>query len=222
MRLFSPSPGFAKLLAPLAGLALAAALAVPAIYWAERSSLSAWSRKAERFVPKKAGRELYHAPGVTTPPTIAADRAELVDDAPVVGVESGGKFRAYHLGTMRAKARHVVNDVIGVRAVSVSYCDLDDCVRAFAADGATAPLAIAVEGLADGGMLIGVDGVAYFQKTGEGADAAAGQAAPRFPYAEFPAERTTWGRWKALHPDTDVYFEPPPGPSAPEPAAPGR
>jgi len=114
---FRPSPGFRKLLAPLAGLAVLAALAGPAIYWAERSSLAEWSRKAERFTPKKADREVFHSPGVVTPASIPADRATIDADDPVVGVESGGRFRAYHLPSMTAKARHVVNDVVGGRAV---------------------------------------------------------------------------------------------------------
>ncbi|OJW13703.1 MAG: hypothetical protein BGO49_29695 [Planctomycetales bacterium 71-10] len=221
---FRPSPGFRKLLAPLAGLAVLAALAGPAIYWAERSSLAEWSRKAERFTPKKADREVFHSPGVVTPASIPADRATIDADDPVVGVESGGRFRAYHLPSMTAKARHVVNDVVGGRAVTVTFCDLDDCVRAFGGDESSLPLPIALAGLADGGMLLSVDGVAYFQRTAEVADPVV-KALPPFPYASFPATRTTWGRWKSLHPETDLYVHQAPTPSAPEAsphAAPAR
>ena len=216
MPIFRTSPAFAKLLLPLAGFALAAALAVPAIYWAESSNLAAWSRKAERFVPGKKGREVVHLPGVATPPAVSAAEAPLGPDEPVVGVEAGGKFRAYHLASMKPKANHVVNDLVGGRAVTVTYCDLDDCVAAYGGAESTTPLAIALEGLADGGMLISADGVAYFQKTAEAADIPPEGPPPRFPYPSFPTTRTTWGRWKSEHPDTDLYLY---QPAMPAPAA---
>lgn len=213
---FRPSPGFRKLIAPLAGLGLLAALAVPAIYWSERSSLDAWSRKAERFVPKKADREVFFSPGVKTPASIPAAEAQIDADDPVIGVESGGRFRAYHQRTMSAKARHVVNDVVGGKAVTVTFCDLNDCARAYGGDDASAPLPIALAGLADGGMLISVDGVAYFQQTAEVADPVVDKQLPPFPYAPFPVTRTTWGRWKSLHPETDLYVDQPPAQPAPD------
>lgn len=213
---FRPSSGFQKLLAPLAGLALLAALAGPAIYWAERSSLAEWSRKAERFTPKKADREVFFSPGVETPESIPAAQAAIGPDDPVIGVESGGRFRAYHQRSMTAKARHVVNDVVGGRAVTVTFCDLDDCARAYGGDESSTPLPIALAGLADGGMLLSVDGVAYFQRTAEVADPVGARPLPPFPYASVPVTRTTWGRWKALHPETDLYVHQAPAPSAPE------
>jgi hypothetical protein len=208
MQPFKIAPGLTRLAAPLAGLVLVGGLAIPAVFWLEQRELAEWARRNEPFKPPGDGREVFRAPGVKSPPTVPADEARLDDDELVVGIEAGGRFRAYHVRTMSDRTRHVVNDVVGGRAVTVAYCDLSDCVSAYGGDEAKAPLDVAVAGLADGGMLISVDGVAYFQETVESADPPPpGRAAPEFPYALDPATRTTWGRWKSLHPDTDLYAE---------------
>lgn len=222
---FKPSPGFARLQKPLIGLVAVAFLSVPGIYWTERSSLAVWARKTERFVPKKPPRNVYHFEGAKSPATIPVVEATLADADPIIGIEAEGKFRAYQQSVMSAKARHVLNDVIGGKAVTVTFCDLDDCARAFVGgEGSSRPLDIDLAGLDDGGMLLSVDDVVYFQKTAESADLKLGKDAPPFPYASYPVTRTTWGEWKALHPDTDIYefgalkaAEPKtPGPKSPE------
>jgi len=199
----------ARLAAPLIGLALVAVLAVPAIYWAERSSLAEWARKTERFRPKqRLVQKNFHSEGVTTPATLPAPEAQLADDEPVVGVEAAGAYRAYRLRSMAALTRHVINDLVGGKAVTVTFCDLNDCVRAFGGGESKTPLDVTVAGLADGSMLIGVGDHIYFQNTSEIANPETDKAAPRFPYPSIPATRTTWGEWKSLHPTTDVYIHP--------------
>jgi len=112
------------------------------------------------------------------------------------------------------RSRHVVNDVLGGKAVSVAYCNIFDCITAYGGEDAANPLDLGVAGLAGGSMLLSVHGFAFYQKTSEPADPTpAGQELPKFPYASYPAERTTWGRWKTLHPDTDLYLYEPPPPS---------
>lgn len=220
MRRFTPSPGFMRLRAPLIGLAVVAALTVPAIYWSERSSLAVWARKTERFVSKEPMRHVFFLEGVKMPETIPAARATLADDEAVIGIEAAGKFRAYHQHAMSAKSRHVLNDVVGGKAVTVTFCDLDDCARAYGGDEASAPLDIGLAGLDEGGMVLRVDSIAYYQKTAEAADPVVGKAVPPFPYAPFPLTRTTWGEWKALHPDTDLYVHVAPKTDSPKsPAA---
>ncbi|WP_337176991.1 DUF3179 domain-containing (seleno)protein [Paludisphaera sp.] len=217
MRLFEAAPGLARRVAPWAGLVLIAGLTVPAVFWLERRQLAAWARETEKFKPPGGGREVFLAPGVKSPPTVPAGEARLDDDEPVIGIVAGGRARAYHVRTMSDKTRHVVNDLVGGRAVTVAYCDLSDCISAYGGDEATSPLDVGVAGLVNGEMLVSVGGVAYFQETGDLADVAhPDRAAPRFPYARFPATRTTWGRWKSLHPDTDLYLHQTSVPTSPE------
>jgi Protein of unknown function (DUF3179) len=220
MDFFKPSPGFARLRAPLVGVAVVAALAVPAIYWAERSSLAVWSRQTERFIPERPTRDAFRLAGLKSPATTPAARANLVDDEPVIGIEVAGKFRAYHTRSMSVKSRHVLNDVLGGKAVTITYCDLNDCARAYGGNEASGPLDVALGGLDDGGMLLSVGDVAYYQKTAQVADPVRDKPVPPFPYASYPLTRTTWGEWKSRHPETDVYIYEAPASSASK--TPGR
>ena len=216
MLTFKPSPGFRRLAPLLLGLALLAALSVLAVYWGERSSLAAWSRKTERFVPTTSVRHMFQMAGVETPPTTSAAGATLEDDELVIGIEAAGKFRAYHQLTMCGKSRHVLNDVLGGTAVTVTYCDIADCAGAFGGIEGSGPLNINLAGLDEGGMILKVDEVAYYQQTGALADPPHDKPAPPFPYASFPLTRTTWGEWKTLHPDTDLYVHDAPKTDSPK------
>jgi hypothetical protein len=134
---------------------------------------------------------------VVRPPAVPAANAPLADDDVVVGVVAGGKARAYRLDAFRSTARHVVNDVLNKTAVSVTYCDRDDCLRVFTADRED-PLPIGVGGFRHGLMLrVGAD--YYWQKDGKAVGGA------EIPYRSLPSERTSWGQWKKAHPGTDVY-----------------
>ena len=205
------SSGLTRLGIPILGFALLAAVSVLAVYWVERTSLAAWSHKTERYVPTTSVRHMFQMAGVETPPTTSALGATLADDEPVIGIEAAGKFRAYHQVAMSGKTRHVLNDVVGGKAVTVTYCDIADCARAYGGADGSSPLHINLAGLDEGGMILKVDEVAYYQQTGEPADPTTGKAPPPFPYPSFPLTRTTWGEWKTLHPDTDLYvYNPPP------------
>lgn len=192
----------------VSGFAFAATLGCLAIYSAERASLKSWARKTERFVPKTPMRYQFFGLGLDTPGTLPAEAADLGGDEPVVGIEAGGKARAYHLRSMAVKSRHIVNDVVGGAAVTVTYCDLSDCVRAFGGAESKQPLAIALAGLLDGQMLIKVGDVTYAQETGAVIETDPGKREVPLPYPSVPTTRTTWREWKARHPDTDVYLNP--------------
>lgn len=219
MRTFKPSSGLARLGAPLIGLTVIAFLSVPAIYWSERSSLAVWARKTEPYASRLAPRQEFHVEGQKTPETTPAAAAVLADEEPVIGIEADGKFRAYRQRAMTVMSRHVFNDVLGGTAVTVTFCDLDDCARAFGGDKASGPLDIDLAGIDEGRMLLSVGDVIYFQKTAENAELTPGKTAIPFPYASFPLKRTTWGEWKMLHPDTDLYVYNPPKTPDPKSAA---
>ena len=129
-------------------------------------------------------------PGLEMPPTVPADTAQLADDAPVAGVVVNGRPRAYSLQSMSQPQYHVLNDVLAGRAVSVTYCDRTDCLRAFSAPSPR-PLPVWLEGWSGDEMLISLDSQVFSQNEA--------------PLAAWEVEHTTWSQWRAGHPDTDVF-----------------
>lgn len=191
-------------LAALVALVLAAeAAAVAGVYLGERSWQARFAAglSSAGGEPPEPGRSVIVAEGIRTPEAVPAGSARLRDDEEVVGVVVGGRARAYRLAAMLDWSGHIVNDVVADRPVTITYCDLADCVRAFTGDGAGDPLPVAQSGLKDGRMVLRARGIDYFQ---DEARALAG-GGPDFPFAALPAERTTWDAWRRAHPDTDVY-----------------
>ena len=136
-----------------------------------------------------------------------AASARVSNMAPVVGVSVEGHYRAYPLLFFMRPDRHVLNDLLGDVPITVTYCDLDDCVRIFTAPTRGQALAIAVNG-ADPSrprkMLLQIEAARYWQDTGLPLDEETAVSDP-FPYAEAPFVRTTWGQWREAHPDTEHY-----------------
>jgi hypothetical protein len=142
-------------------------------------------------------------PGIREPRAVPAADAGLGDDEPVVGVQAGGRARAYRVGALSmGQATHVVNDVLGGVPVSVTYCNMHHCARTFTGAAAGGPLALSQGGLVTGSMVLRAGGRRYRQDSGAALD----PDAPPFPYAAYPREETTWGQWRRAHPDSDVYL----------------
>jgi hypothetical protein len=192
-----------RLLWALAGLAAAEACFILAWYAVERTRL----RAVEHGVTYAKGEGPYlwrfENSGIARPSTRPAAAAGLGGDEEVIGVVVGGEARAYWLKALRYPPQHLINDELGESPVSVAYCDLSDCTRAYTKPGATGPLELATVGLLDGKMVIKVGGVRYYHQTGDAVEPVPG--APAFPYQPLPWTRTTWRDWKTLHPTTDVY-----------------
>jgi hypothetical protein len=141
--------------------------------------------------------------GVRLPRVRAAADANLADDAEVIGICAGGQARAYFTGVMGTlPTRHVVNDLVGGRAVSVTYCDRTSCSRAYSGGAVNTPLDIGVAAWSERGLVLRVEHADYLQATGESVDTPGGAG---LPYQETPCEQTTWKAWRDAHPDTDVY-----------------
>ena len=146
---------------------------------------------------------------VQRPFAVDADSTWLPDNARVIGVEVRGRFRAYAISAFTKIDEHVVNDVLGGRPVTVTYCNRTDCARVYTDPNGDRPLAVAVGGWvgesgsgSDGVLLLRIESNYYLQDTGETLEGWG-----HFPYPEVEFERSTWGRRQA-HPNTDVVAGP--------------
>lgn len=129
----------------------------------------------------------------------------------VIGVELGGRARAYSVELVAA--RHVVNDVVGGVPVSVTYCPLAQAASVVRATVDDRRLYLHAAAPWRGHFLLAEStGPAWSQLTGQ----AAGAPAP--PLELLPAELTSWERWKSRHPETELVALPAdPGECAPPP-----
>ena len=140
----------------------------------------------------------FMTPGVRRPLAVAAGEAQLDDDTEIIGVTVAGVNRAYVVTALSSTSTHIVNDVIQDRAVSVTYCDRTDRARIFKVPDKTAPgkqtiIALSLLGWNGDQMLLQLDGESYAHDAVE------------IPLTDVPFERTTWEKWKAAHPQTDVF-----------------
>ncbi len=157
------------------------------------------------------------------PPTRTSDpdRIPYSDDTPVIGVTLGNRYRAYLLADLWDADRHVQNDIFDDVPVSVTFCDLSNCLKAFTDETRGRPL-----DLKNGGphpskarrMVLSAGGRIFEHDTGLPLD---GNTSRPFPYAAVPAVRTNWGKWRTAHPDTEFRANgrlyPPAKPPAIEP-----
>jgi hypothetical protein len=145
-----------------------------------------------------------HAKGIVRPPIVEADASGLRPDEEVIGIEVDGHPRAYRLSAFRDRSEHVVNDLIAGVPVTVSYCDLSDCVRTYTDRGKSAPLEVAIAGLFEGReMVLEVGGRLFFQKSGQ--PLKPGEGPSSLPLEPLSPTRTTWEQWRRDHPSTGVY-----------------
>jgi len=134
-----------------------------------------------------------------------AERPLLPEGSAVVGVERGGRARAYPLRVLNW--HEVVNDTLG-GPLLVTYCPL--CGSSITAerrvDGAETVFGVS-------GRLWREDLVMYDRRTESlwGQLLAAAISGPRTGerLTLVPSELTTWGEWQRRHPDTEVLLPPP-------------
>ncbi len=149
----------------------------------------------------------FISPGIDQPPTRPALESGLDDGSMVIGIEVDGKARAYAASAMSSPTQHIVNDLVGEVPVTVTYCDRNNCARAFTADQRSHRLRIDLMGMVMGRMVLRTESGMYYQDSG----ASVNENGAPLPYAHFPVAVTTWKAWRDAHPDTDVYVgdEPP-------------
>ena len=132
-------------------------------------------------------------PGVREPETKSAGEAELSDKTRVIGIMEGEMARAYVEMAMHLPQTHVVNDLFGDHAITVTLCDRCNCVRVLTKPHSGRPLDVMVGGFLNSRLALEIDGRTFSQD------------AEDLPLQEHDFTRTTWGEWKIQHPETDVY-----------------
>ncbi len=142
-------------------------------------------------------------PGISRPRTVPAAAAILSDEEEILGVEVNGHARAYRLKTLADPTHHVINDRLENQPVSITYCNVSECARTFLGPEGTASLDIGVGGLWKSGLVLRVDGLYYSQKTGERINHPTKPGS--WPLVSHPVTRTSWAKWRARYPETDVY-----------------
>lgn len=180
------------------GIALGVALLVAGSFWFGQSALTRSS-----FDPDWPTRMIEVPPRSADVPVAAAD-VGLSPEAAVLGVSFAGRHRAYPVSAMSDSISHVMNDQVGGQPLTVAYCDRTNCARAFTSRDGQSALDLAVGGwLNEGGVkdLIVRHGRSRYELT---TGRAVTPDAPPFPFETVDVEQTTWGEWRAAHPDTDL------------------
>ncbi|MEL6915846.1 MAG: DUF3179 domain-containing (seleno)protein [Pseudomonadota bacterium] len=141
--------------------------------------------------------------------TTAAEARWLTDNAIVFGLEINGEARAYPRRIM--EVREMVNDTLGGRDLGIPYCTLCGAAQAYYTDDL--PPGVARPILRTSGLLSRSNKVMYDLETRSVFDTFLGHAVTG-PLAEAGVTlpraglvTTTWGDWKAAHPDTTVLVE---------------
>ena len=159
-----------------------------------------WDREAAEFQRVKLGgddylplQRLFEFPGVDHPSMVSKDHIALASETPIVGIEVSGEAYAFVLDSMSDPRTHIVNLYVHGVAISVTYCNLVDCIRVLTTEGKEL-LPLGVGGLdVDNQLVLLWQGIRY------------GQSSTKLPLADYPFHRMEWGEWLSKHPDTRVY-----------------
>ncbi len=141
--------------------------------------------------------------------TSAKEATWLKDSDTVFGVEINGESRAYPRRIM--EVREMINDTLGGRDLGIPYCTLCGAAQAYFTD--ELPEGVERPVLRTSGLLIRSNKVMYDLTSWSVLDTFRGRAVTG-PLAEkgFKLKQagvitTTWGAWKAAHPETTVLDE---------------
>ncbi|MCD0462933.1 DUF3179 domain-containing (seleno)protein [Roseiconus lacunae] len=124
---------------------------------------------------------------------------QLDDAAEVIGVEMDGVQCAVVMAPMVDPKNHIVNLVLAGKPVTVTYCDLANCVRVVTDNRSDSvpsdSIPLNVGGLdVFNRMVVELDGELY------------AQSSENLPLADYPYERTTWGSWRKDNAETKVWI----------------
>lgn len=149
-------------------------------------------------------------PAADNPEVTSADAATWLDDDDIVfGIGINGEYRAYPRQIM--EVREMVNDTLGGRDLGIPYCTLCGAAQAWFTDDV--PQGVSRPILRTSGLLIRSNKVMYDLNTHSVFDTFLGHAVTG-PLAQRGVRlnqatvvTSTWGAWKAAHPETTVLVE---------------
>ncbi|MBT0958496.1 DUF3179 domain-containing protein [Alphaproteobacteria bacterium KMM 3653] len=157
----------------------------------------------------KTDAECNCIPAADNPEVTTAEEAKwLKDDDVIFGLTINGESRAYPRQIM--EVREMVNDTLGGRDLGIPYCTLCGAAQAYYTDqipGTRRPV------LRTSGLLIRSNKVMYDVRSHSVFDTFLGRAVTgRFAKRGVTLEQasvitTTWGEWKAAHPETTVLAQ---------------
>lgn len=131
---------------------------------------------------------------------LALKATYLADDEPVLGLDLPEGKRAYPLRMV--SWHHIINDTIGKRLIAMTYCKA--CNAGVASDSVVRgePLTFSLYGFYKRSfvMLDRETKGLWYQLDGRALQGQWKTAVLKM----LPIERMSWGRWKALHPNTQV------------------
>jgi hypothetical protein len=148
----------------------------------------------------------FISPGWRQPPLTPAHDALIPDGDDVIGLVVAATPRAYHLRSMNAISRCVINDVIQETPVTVTFDRHHDRVQVWTRRGTREPLPIEIGGLFQGRLLLRLEGRFFFQADGRVMDGL--DDAPGLDLQSVPFQRVDWRTWRQRHPQTMVVFVP--------------
>ncbi|MCP3976983.1 MAG: DUF3179 domain-containing protein [bacterium] len=149
-------------------------------------------------------------PALDDPPATDAGRGDwYADEAIVFGVTVNGESRAYPKNIM--EVHEMVNDTLGGRRIGMPYCTLCGSAQAFYTD--VVPPGFDSLTLRTSGLLSRSNKVMYDLDSQSMFDTFFGTALTGpLRQADFVLEpltvvTSTWGDWRAAHPETTIVFE---------------
>lgn len=149
-------------------------------------------------------------PAVDNPTVSTVGEATwLADDAIIFGISVNGEHRAYPRRIM--EVREMVNDTLGGRDIAIPYCSLCGSAQAYFTD--RMPAGVQRPVLRTSGLLLRSNKVMFDINTYSIFDTFKGHAVTG-PLADagihlpqISVITTTWGDWRAAHPQTTVLTE---------------
>lgn len=139
-------------------------------------------------------------PAIDRPRFVGADEADLEPGDMVIGFQHGGEARAYPHDIV--VQHEIVNDRVGGLNVAITYCPLTATAQGFERGDTT--LGVSGQLLNSNLVMFDRESGSYFAQiaaTGLTGEHRGGTL------VELDVTWTTWGRWRAAHPDTRVLSE---------------
>jgi uncharacterized protein DUF3179 len=135
-----------------------------------------------------------------------AKDATLRDDDLVIGVVAGGEARAYPVNLMWEPVNEVLNDTLGGRPITATWCPIAHSAAVYDAARGTDRVELGAVGLRDGVFIL------YDEKTRSWWSQVVGTAV-QGPLAgerlvKLASAVTTWEAWRRDHPETTVWSDP--------------